>query len=71
VFELFQDLEGFNIEEYRPLANVTAGLGARREFLQVTLPMRGMTLAVCSEAGYHLASPASHLQNAVGIPYSP
>src|SRR5262249_29950291 len=35
VFELFQDLEGFSIDEYRPLANVTAGLGALREFLQV------------------------------------
>ncbi len=44
VFELFQDLEGFSIDEYRPLANITAGLGALREFLQVTLPMRGMTL---------------------------
>jgi SNF2 family DNA or RNA helicase len=45
VFELFQDLEGFSIDEYRPLANVNAGLGALREFLQVTLPMRGMRLS--------------------------
>ncbi len=45
VFELFQDLEGFSIEDYRPLADISDGLGALREFLQVTLPMRGMTIS--------------------------
>lgn len=44
VFELFQDLEGFSLDDYRPFADVTAGLGALRAFLQVTLPQRGMTL---------------------------
>ncbi len=44
VFQLFQDLEGFSLEDYRPFADVTAGLGALRAFLQVTLPARGMTL---------------------------
>jgi len=59
VFELFQDLEGFSLEDYRPFADVTAGLGALRAFLQTTLPARGMTLTeiangvleVRSEAG--------------------
>ena len=44
VFELFQDLESFSLDDYRPFADVTAGLGALRTFLQATLPARGMTL---------------------------
>src|SRR6266404_6028919 len=44
VFELFQDLEGFSLEDYRPFADVTAGLSAFRAFLQATLPARGMSL---------------------------
>jgi superfamily II DNA or RNA helicase len=44
VFELFQDLEGFSLEDYRPFADVTAGLSALRAFLQATLPARGMSL---------------------------
>jgi superfamily II DNA or RNA helicase len=45
VFELFQDLEGFSLDDYLPFADVTAGLGALRAFLQATLPTRGMTLS--------------------------
>jgi Helicase conserved C-terminal domain len=45
VFELFQDLEGFSLNDYLPFADVTAGLGALRNFLQATLPARGMTLS--------------------------
>jgi hypothetical protein len=44
VFQLFQDLESFSLDDYRPFADVTAGLGALRTFLQATLPARGMTL---------------------------
>jgi superfamily II DNA or RNA helicase len=44
VFELFQDLEGFSLEDYRPFADVTAGLDALRAFLQATLPARKMSL---------------------------
>jgi hypothetical protein len=45
VFELFQDLDGFSLDDYLPFADVSAGLGALRAFLQVTLPMRNMTLS--------------------------
>jgi hypothetical protein len=45
VFELFQDLDGFSLDDYLPFADVTAGLGALRAFLQVTLPTRSMTLS--------------------------
>jgi SNF2-related domain/Helicase conserved C-terminal domain len=44
VFQLFQDLEGFSLDDYRPFADVTAGLDALRAFLQATLPARGMIL---------------------------
>ncbi len=44
VFQLFQDLDGFSLDDYRPFADVTAGLGALQAFLQETLPTRGMTL---------------------------
>lgn len=44
VFQLFQDLEGFSLDDYRPFADVTAGLSALRAFLQATLPERGMSL---------------------------
>jgi superfamily II DNA or RNA helicase len=44
VFQLFQDLESFSLDDYHPFADVTAGLGALRTFLQATLPTRGMTL---------------------------
>jgi superfamily II DNA or RNA helicase len=32
VFELFQDLSGFNIDEYKPFADGSAGLGALEKF---------------------------------------
>jgi SNF2-related domain/Helicase conserved C-terminal domain len=44
VFQLFQDLEGFSLDDYRPFADVTADLDALRAFLQATLPPRGMIL---------------------------
>jgi SNF2 family DNA or RNA helicase len=44
VFQLFQDLESFSLDDYRPFADVTADLGALRTFLQATLPTRGMAL---------------------------
>jgi hypothetical protein len=49
VFQLFQDLEGFSLKDYRPFADVSVGLGALRAFLQATLPARGMTLTECAD----------------------
>ena len=48
VFELFQDLDSFSLDDYRPFADVTAGLSELRNFLQAALPARRMTL---TEAG--------------------
>ncbi len=44
VFELFQDLEGFSLEEYKPFADVSVGLGRLRDFLNVALQDRGQRL---------------------------
>jgi superfamily II DNA or RNA helicase len=41
VFELFQDLGGFNIDEYKPLSDTSAGLGALERFLKVALEVDG------------------------------
>lgn len=49
VFELFQDLDGFSLDDYRPFADVTAGMGELRSFLQAALPARRMMLAEASD----------------------
>lgn len=41
VFELFQDLGGFNIDEYKPLSDTSAGMGALEKFLKVALEADG------------------------------
>jgi hypothetical protein len=61
VFELFQDLEGFSLDDYRPFADVTAGLGALRAFLQATLPGRNMTLMESADGLLEVHSEAGAL----------
>jgi hypothetical protein len=51
VFELFQDLEGFSLDDYKPFADVSAGLEKIRNFLNVALQDRGQRL---EPAGEHL-----------------
>ncbi len=41
VFELFQDLGGFNIDEYKPLSDTSAGMGALEKFLKAALEADG------------------------------
>jgi len=45
VFELFQDLGGFNIDEYKPLSDTSAGMGALERFLKESLDADGRKLA--------------------------
>lgn len=45
VFELFQDLGGFNIDEYKPLSDTSAGMGALERFLKESLEADGRKLA--------------------------
>ncbi|GMV42750.1 MAG: hypothetical protein AMXMBFR64_44660 [Myxococcales bacterium] len=59
VWQLFQDLDGFNLDDYRPLSDVSAGLGRIVRFLRMDLAERHMrleprpddTLAVLDEHG--------------------
>jgi superfamily II DNA or RNA helicase len=41
VFELFQDLGGFNIDDYKPLSDTAAGLGALERFMKAALEADG------------------------------
>ena len=43
VFELFQDLDGFSLDEYQPFADVSAGIERIARFVQVA----------CEEEGWH------------------
>ena len=44
VWELFQDLEGFNLDDYRPFSDVSAGLDRLARFLRVDLDARQRSL---------------------------
>ena len=54
VFELFQDLEGFSLDEYKPLVDVSSGLGRLREFLNVALQDRGLRLEPLEESLFEI-----------------
>lgn len=44
VFDLFQDLDGFSLDEYRPLADVSTMMDRLQEFLAIAVADRGWTL---------------------------
>lgn len=44
VFELFQDLEGFSLDDYQPFADVKPGLERLVEFLRASLEVEGRKL---------------------------
>ena len=44
VFDLFQDLDGFSLDEYKPLADVSTMMERLQEFLAVAVADRGWTL---------------------------
>ena len=41
VFELFQDLDRFSLDEYQPLSNVTEGMGRLVEFMRTAVELDG------------------------------
>src|SRR5439155_9735988 len=45
VFELFQDLEGFHLDDYKPFADVEAGRERIVRFLNAALEERGARIA--------------------------
>ena len=44
VFDLFQDLDGFSLDEYKPLADVSTMMERLHEFLAAAVADRGWTL---------------------------
>jgi SNF2 family DNA or RNA helicase len=44
VFDLFQDLEGFSLDDYKPFSDVTSSMGRLVDFLSAALPERGLTV---------------------------
>src|SRR4030095_6308351 len=59
VFELFQDLEGFSLEEYKPFADVSGSLSRLRDFLNVELQDRGQRLEAVGEHLFELRDTSS------------
>ncbi len=54
VFALFQDLEGFSLDEYRPFSDVRGSLTRLREFLNIALAERGQRLVPAGDGLYDL-----------------
>lgn len=54
VFELFQDLEGFSLEEYKPFSDVSGGLCKLRDFLNIALRDRGQRLEAVGDHLFEL-----------------
>ncbi len=64
VFELFQDLDRFSLEDYRPLSDVDASKLRIVEFLRAAVPVAGGTFEQAGPDRYHLGMPgdaAPHL----------
>ena len=56
VFELFQDLGGFNIDEYKPLSDTSAGTGALEKFLKVALEADGKRLEPAGDGRWQVVA---------------
>ena len=54
VFELFQDLEGFSLEEYKPFADVGAGMDRLVRFLTVTLEDSGRRIVAVGDGLFEI-----------------
>lgn len=44
VFDLFQDLEGFSLDDYKPFSDVSSSLDRLVQFLAAALPARGLQI---------------------------
>ena len=56
VFELFQDLGSFNIDEYKPLSDTSAGMGALETFLKAALEVDGKKFESAGNGIWHVVS---------------
>jgi SNF2 family DNA or RNA helicase len=57
VFDLFQDLEGFSLDDYKPFADVSTGLHRLLHFLSAALADQHERIAKVDEATYDLMGP--------------
>jgi superfamily II DNA or RNA helicase len=49
VFDLFQDLDGFSLDDYKPFSDVTSGLGRLVDFLSTALTGRNLSVVMVDE----------------------
>nr|WP_321442585.1 SNF2-related protein [uncultured Cohaesibacter sp.] len=49
VFDLFQDLDGFSLDDYKPFSDVTSGLGRLVEFLSTAFAGRNLRIVSIDE----------------------
>ena len=60
VFHLFQDLERFSLDDYRPFSDVQNGLDRLTRFLQTALPLRKRKIFVGSEGQVSIGDESGH-----------
>jgi len=56
VFDLFQDLDGFSLDDYKPFSDVSSGMDRLVQFLAAALTDRGWKLIKIDELTYDLIS---------------
>lgn len=56
VFDLFQDLDGFSLDEYQPFSDVSTGLERIAQFIASSLPDRNQRLANIDDQTYDLTA---------------
>jgi hypothetical protein len=56
VFDLFQDLDGFSLDEYQPFSDISTGMERIVQFLSSSLPDRHQRLAKVDDQTYDLTA---------------
>lgn len=57
VFELFQDIDRFSLDDYRPLANVDSSKDRIVEFIRAAIPVAGGTFTAEGTNSFHISMP--------------
>jgi hypothetical protein len=58
VFELFQDLDGFSLEDYRPFSDLAGSVGRIHDFLAAALAEQGWTLRKAADGLFEVTDQA-------------
>lgn len=62
VFQLFQDLERFSLDDYRPFSDVQTGMGRLTRFLQSALPLRKRKIVVEQDGLVSIRDESGHAE---------